>query len=153
MVYLVWDSYFKDKDDEASEPESEQVEGLDEGDDVEEGEVELVEKQKVEQYEGDDPNEAEVLSGVVTYAGVNGSNLMVRVNIDQYLDSGECELSIMRNGAALYSDVASVVGNVSTATCEGFDVPVSELGNGTIDIIINVQSGDKVGTISGEANL
>ena len=152
MVYLVWDSYFKDKDEKIEESETEQVEKLDE-DDVQEEEVEVVEKQKVEQYEGDDPNNAEAISGAMTYVGVSGDKLMIRVNIDQYLNGGNCELSIERNGVVLYSEVASVIGSASTATCEGFDVPISELGNGGVDIVINVQSGNKNGTISGEASL
>ena len=153
IVYLVWDSYFKDKDDGVDEPKTEQVEKFDKNDDVKEEEVEVVEKQKIEQYEGNDPNNAETISGVMTYVGVSGDKLMIRVNIDQYLNGGNCELSIERNGVVLYSEVASVMGSASTATCEGFDVPISELGNGDVDIVINVQSGDKNGTISGEASL
>ena len=41
-------------------------------------------KDKYDEYAGEDPNEREDLTGVVTYAGVNGNNLMIRVNIDQH---------------------------------------------------------------------
>ena len=153
MVFLVWDSYFREKDDKADEQETEQVEEVEENDEIEEEKMEVTQKQKVEQYEGDDPNEAEELSGVVTYAGVNGDKLMIRVNIDQYLDSGECKLSLSRNGTIIYNDVASVVGSASTSTCEGFDVPIGGIGSGAVNIVINVQSGGKVGAISGEANI
>ena len=74
------------------------------------------EKQKVVQYEGEDPNELEELTGVVTYAGVSGENLMVRVSIDQYLTSGSCELTLTRGGATIYNSIADIVGDVATAT-------------------------------------
>lgn len=155
VVYFVWDGYFRYKNDEDGKIRTEQIEKVNEGEDgnVQEGIIEIIEKPKVEQYEGDDPNGAEVLSGAVTYARVNGDRLIIRINIDQYLDGGRCDLSVRKDGVVLYSEVANVVGGVSTATCEGFDVPVGSLENGTVSIVVDVQSGDRVGTINGEANL
>ena len=118
-----------------------------------EGEEASPEKKKVEQFDGDDPNSADSLSGVVTYAGVNGGSLMVRVNIDQYLEGGECGLTLNRGGTTIYSSVAEIVGGPSTASCAGFDVPFSEIGSGEIEIIINLKSDDRKGTIRGEANI
>ena len=114
---------------------------------------EIIEKKKVEQYEGEDPNIRNDLSGVVTYADLNGNNLAIRVNIDQYLEEGKCELILERNGARIYSSIAEIIDNASTATCEGFDVPVEGLGGGMVDIIINLSAGDRFGQIRGEANI
>ena len=114
---------------------------------------EQAEKQKVKQYEGGDPNQAEELSGVVTYAGVNGGNLTIRVSIDQYLTEGTCELTLTRGGATIYNSIASIIGDVSAATCEGFDVPVAELGGGEIGININLKAGERRGTIRGEVGI
>ena len=147
VAYLVWDGYFKEekKEDESSEVE-EEVEGgkgaAGEG---------VIEKEPIVQYEGDNPNEAEELTGVVTYAAVKGDNLMIRVNIDQYLDGGSCELSLNQGGVK-YSDIANI-SSVTTATCEGFNVPVSELGSGNYQIIIKLSSDGKTGTIKGEVNI
>ena len=151
VAYLVWDSYLRDKpvDDGGQEKQIEKIEKKG----TEEDGVEIVEKQRIEQYDGNDPNGAEMLSGVVTYAGVNGDRLMIRVNIDQYLDGGECELSLKKDGVVVYSEMANVVGNVSTATCEGFDVPVEGFRNGFVDISIGVRSGNKVGTIESGVDL
>ena len=161
VAYLVWDSYFKGKDKKADDGQqvTQQVE---EGEkekpeevvpEVEEEETGGDVEKKVVQYEGEDPNKSESLSGVVTYAGVNGDKLMIRVNIDQFLDSGECALSLVRNGATIYSDTASVVGGAATATCEGFDVPVGQIGNGDVEIKIVVSANEKTGTINGRAGL
>lgn len=150
VCYLVWNNYFRNKKEDkpteeqslVEEHEEEKVEGKGE---------ETIEKKKVVQYEGEDPNIQEELTGVVTYAGVNGDNLMIRVNIDQYLESGNCELSLVRNGVA-YSDTANIVGSAATATCEGFNVPVSGLG-GDYEIVIKINSGDKTGTINGKVEI
>ena len=112
------------------------------------------EKPKVVQYDGDDPNTAEELSGVVTYAGVTDGKLMIRVNIDQYLESGTCDLTLTRGGDSIYSSIASIIGGPSTATCEGFDVPVAGLGGGQVDINISIKSADgRQGSIRGEASI
>lgn len=150
VCYLVWNNYFRDKKEDKPTEEQSLVEEHEEKK-AEEKKEETIEKKKVVQYEGEDPNTQEELTGVVTYAGVNGNNLMIRVNIDQYLESGSCELSLMQNGVA-YSDVANIVGSAATATCEGFNVPVSGLG-GDYEIVIKISSGDKTGTINGKAKI
>lgn len=158
VAYLVWDGYFKGKDEKADDGQRvvERVEEKEE-EKPEEGAPEVKEEDEDEktviQYEGEDPNKSESLSGVVTYAGVNGDKLMIRVNIDQFLDDGECVLSLMRNGATIYGDMASVAGGAATATCEGFDVPVAQLGNGGVEIKIMVNAGEKTGVISGRVEL
>lgn len=153
VVYLVWDAYFKDKkSNEDSGQSNEQTEIVEEvSEPVKTGEI--VEKPKVVQYDGEDPNALEELSGVVTYAGVAGENLMVRVNIDQYLEEGECELVLMRNGTTVYNSTARIIGNVATATCEGFDVPISYLGSGAMEVMVNLNSDGKSGVIQGRADI
>ena len=158
VCYFVWDAYFRDKTidvqkTEEVESKKNEMKKPDEKDNNNEIVEETKEEKKVEQYDGDDPNGADSLSGVVTYAGVNGNNLIIRVNIDQYLSGGQCNLSIVRDGSTLYSSTASIVNNASTATCEGFDVPVFELGSGEVTVLINLTSGDRNGTIRGGASI
>lgn len=158
VCYLVWDAYFRDKEDLQDIPDSSEIEEKKEqrGEPSEseaEFKSESVEKKKVEQYDGGNPNEAEELSGAITYAGVSGSNLMIRVNIDQYLEEGSCSLTLARSGATIYNSIASVIGGPSTSSCEGFDVPVSGLGGGKIEITIKLEANGRSGTIRGEANI
>ena len=152
VVYFVWDGYFKDdkKEDESSEIVEEKVEEDEGGKGSVEEDI-VVEKEQITQYEGDNPNEANELTGVITYAAVNGDNLIIRVNIDQYLDGGKCELNLIQNGVK-YSDSSNIV-SITTATCEGFNVPVSKIGSGSYQIVIKINSGDKTGTINGEVNI
>ena len=152
ICYLVWEAYFKDEAPvEVIEENS--GEGLLEEQDSEEVIEEPIKKEEIVQYEGGDPNELDNITGVVTYAGVSGNDLMVRVNIDQYLNSGECMLLLSTAGNIVYSNVARVIDSAATATCEGFNVPMYLLESGHYNITVEVTSGDKKGTISGEVNL
>lgn len=155
VIYLVWDSYFNEekviKREGTEVVEAERVEKEQEEEQKEVKNTE--EKKEVILYEGGDPNEAEELSGVVTYAGVSGDNLMIRVNIDQYLSEGSCNLILTKDGVATYGDAAAIVSSAATATCEGFNVPVSGIGSGNYEIVIKLNSGGKVGTINGEVNI
>ena len=114
---------------------------------------EVANQQKPVQYEGDDPNKSEELTGVVTYAGVNDGVLMVRVNIDQYITEGVCDLTLERSGDTIYNSIVSLIGDVSASTCEGFDIPVGGLGGGKTNIIINLNADGRTGTIRGEADI
>lgn len=160
IVYLVWNSYFAEKgDDTGLRDDGGSAETVtDGGTDKIDGEIdktsEVVEKPKVEQYDGEDPNMSESLSGAITYAGVVDESLMIRMNIDQYLEEGRCELSLVKDGATIYNSVANVVSNVTTATCEGFDILMGELGEtGLIEIKINITAGNKTGVVWGEVGI
>lgn len=134
------------------EPENHKVENSENKVEISEDKVENY-KSKVEKFDGEDPNEKAVLSGVITYAGVNDGNLMVRINIDQYLAGGECKLELSRNGEKIYTESAEIVDSAATSTCKGFNVATANLGNGTINITVFVTSGEKTGTIKGEVIL
>lgn len=156
ICYLVWDNYFRDKKEEGKIAEEQSLIGKEENDseNIEEKMVERErEKEQVTAYEGEDPNTKKDLTGVVTYAGVSGDVLMIRVNIDQYLAEGNCELNLIRNGTVIYSDTTGIVTAATTATCEGFNVPISSLNNGSYQILINLSSDNKAGIISGEVNI
>ena len=113
-----------------------------------------VEKEEVVQYEGENPNSATDLTGVVTYAGLVGDKLTIRVNINQYLSGGSCALRLLyEDDINVYSETVNIVNSASTSTCEGFDVPRTGLAGGKYSIIINLASDGKTGVINGEVNL
>lgn len=117
------------------------------------GTVEKKVEKKVEQFDGGDPNDREELTGVITYVGVSGGNLVIRVNVDQYLTSGTCKLKLTGNGGAVYEETVEVIDSAATATCKGFNVATSKLPGGKVNISILVTSGEKTGTIEGEVSL
>ena len=113
----------------------------------------VVEKERTIQYEGDDPNASESLTGAITYAGVSGDELMIRTNIDQYLTVGECELVLENGGTVIYSDNVEIMSSVATSACDGFSVPASELGAGEINITIKISANERKGTLRGKVNI
>lgn len=110
-------------------------------------------EEKVPQYDGESPNKSDNLTGLVTYADVSGEDLIVRVNIDQFLQEGTCDLRIVRNGVDLYSESVDIQESVTTSTCDGFKIPVSELPKGELQIEISLLSGDRNGKISGRVKI
>ncbi|MBR2831250.1 hypothetical protein IKE83_02730 [Candidatus Saccharibacteria bacterium] len=159
--YFVWDGYFRDKEksevgqsevvektvEKPAAKEEKQEEGKGQT-----GEIDGV-KEKVEQYDGADPNTAEELTGALTYVSVVDGMLRIRVNIDQFLAGGSCELVLRNGGGILYNEVTRIVDTVSTSTCEGFDVATSGLPVGAAEIVIYLSSGEKVGEITGRVEL
>ncbi len=104
------------------------------------------------QNEGVNPNTLAEITGVITRANVTNDKLLIRVNIDQYLTSGSCSLTLT-SGDNKYTDAANIIAEASTSTCAGFDIPTSELGSGNWNITIQISSGDKKGIINGEVSL
>ena len=156
VVYLVWDNYFNDnKEQEQTETEVIDVNNKPIENKPEEiKEPEINEKEEIIQYDGDNPNKAELLSGVVTYAGVSGDKLIIRVNINQFLSQGSCDLRlIFENDVNVYSAKSNITDSASTSTCEGFDVPITGFKKGNYNIYINLTSGEKTGTINGAVTL
>ena len=153
VCVLVKDAYFSDKKEPEPTDQHEEPVKVVEPEKVEGKKEEVEEKEKVVQYDGTDPNSAGGITGVITYAGVSGSNLMIRVNIDQYLNGGNCTLKVLQGGSNVYNATAAVIDSASTSTCEGFNVPVSSLPSGNIDIIISISSNGKTGEITGGASL
>lgn len=155
VIYLIYDNYFNDnKKDENRSMEVVTVEEIVEQETKEEAEDSEPEEQKAVQYDGEDPNTGESLTGVITYAAVSGSELYVRLNIDQYLSGGSCEIRLVReDDINVYSETVNIVSSASTATCEGFNIPLSKIGSGNYKIYVNLESGDKSGTVNGEVNI
>lgn len=163
IIFLVWrlnnngneTAYYDSKPRDVLVPERKDDESQSE-ETSETGSTE--EKEPIPQYDGGDPNAAPNLTGALTYAKImktpdGGEMLVLRVNIDQFLSDGECNLTIKNGDDSVYSKSASIIDSASTSTCTGFDVPVSELGNGNMEIVIDIISGEKTGVINGEIKI
>ena len=79
--------------------------------------------------------------------------ITIRVNIDQYLSEGNCTLSLISDETVVYNENVKIINSASTATCEGFDIPVSNMDEGNYNIVIKLSSGDKIGSIKGEIRI
>ena len=109
---------------------------------------------KVTQYEGEDPNQASELTGVVTYSDVFDGMLNIGVAIDQYLvDGGTCTLILTGQTGNRYEATTPAFADVTTSACHTFRVPLSELASGNYDLEVHVSSGGKNGIIKKEIKL
>lgn len=160
-AFVLGKTFFKDSGG-VLEPKTEDGQDVadEEFEEVEVDEMELadeadlaVPEEKVKQYEGENPNASGELTGVVTRAERDGTNLKILTNIDQTLNGGACELILSRGDEVISKYSARILLDVTTSRCDDFIVPVSELGSGDIDITINLSSGGKFGTIWGEAKI
>ena len=103
------------------------------------------------QYEGDDANTYNNLTGAINYSGVAGDELLIYTTIDQTV-TGKCKLTL-KNGDQTVTKENDIITNPSSSACDTFRVKTSELGSGTWSITINLQSSNKTGTITGEVKI
>ena len=102
-----------------------------------------------QQYEGNSPNQANGITGTITYAQVVDQKAVIRVNIDQYV-TGQCVIKITSPSGKQYSERAKLIPQTSTSTCDGFDIAAARLQPGNNKIVINIESKNKTGSIEGE---
>ena len=129
--------------------EIDDVKDGEEGGDTSNSEEKAEQSEKAPQYDGESPNKSETLTGLISYADVINGELVIRVNIDQFLQSGNCNLVISRNGVTYYTQSAPIQESVTTSTCDGYNIAVSNLSDGDFQIEIDLKSGDKGGKITG----
>lgn len=107
------------------------------------------------QNEGSDVNQLPNLTGYISNKSVNQTQqqLTIRVVINQFLSqNGSCHLTLTKDKHTV-SITAPTIDNPSSSTCEGFDVPLSQLSSGKWKLQIVIKSGDKQGIINDEVML
>lgn len=77
----------------------------------------------------------------------NDATLQARVQIDPLISDGSCTLTLTKDGDTI-TKTAAVHAMASISTCQGFDVPVSELSSGTWNLTLSVTSGSASGSAS-----
>lgn len=106
------------------------------------------------QNEGGNPNKLGELTGVVNYTEVVDDELVIRVTIDQYLSSGTCMLKMYAPSTGDSYDISSAIEpTASTSSCSGFNIPLSNLMEGKYNITVDLESGNKKGTVTGEVEI
>jgi hypothetical protein len=84
--------------------------------------------------------------GVTMTAGSqNGSLYQMRFQIDSPTNEGTCTLTLTR-GSATVTKTASVQALAKISTCQGFDVPVSELSPGQWNVSLSYESNTLTGS-------
>lgn len=111
---------------------------------------------KAPQYEGEDPNLLDELTGVINYIDIDpGTNVLHSVvTLNQYLPegSGQCVFNVMRGDAILRTASAITSNDPSNSVCGPFNISVEGL-SGDYHIEVIVTSDDKRGVITTETQI
>ena len=153
VVVLVKNNYFGEKQENNTKQSENSSKTEEKKTSDEEKPKEEQQEEKVPQYDGESPNKSENLTGLITYADVVNDELVVRVNIDQFLQSGNCNLTMNRNGVTYYSQSVAIQESVTTSTCDGYKIPVGDLSKGDFQIEIDLESEGKSGKIVGRVRI
>lgn len=105
------------------------------------------------QYEGEDANQLDHLTGYFSTVDFSDGVLTLRVVINQFIQSGTCSLTLSHSSGSSVTKTAKIITNPSTSTCEGFDIPANELTAGKYQLSLKIDSSNKTGTITGEVNI
>lgn len=111
---------------------------------------------KVPQYEAENPNQLQELTGLIAYKGVNGKILAISVVIDQFIqnEDGLCILKLHSLDSDYgYTASSDIVPEMSTSICEPFEVDISVFPAGKYSIDIELVSSNKKGNIHDEVEL
>lgn len=111
--------------------------------------------EKTPQYEGEDPNTLDELTGVVTYKGVENGTLIIMTMLNQYLhQTGICVITLTgQNFQSSYTASVDAHGDATASYCENFEIPTSVLASDTYNIEIKLTGDGKTGTIRDEVKL
>lgn len=94
------------------------------------------------------------LTGVISYKSINNGTLSIRLIINQVLTQGSCKLTLRNHSPGkVVQTQADIITNPSSSTCKGFDTPISNLSSGNWDITVEIVSGNRNGTITGQVSI
>lgn len=107
--------------------------------------------EKTIQYEAENPNRLNELSGFITSALQDDTNLYINAMIAQYLEADTtCSLTLKgTNTDFTYTSTVRALPDVTTSNCEEFIVPITNLVPDYYQITIDLSSAEKQGIITG----
>jgi hypothetical protein len=76
----------------------------------------------------------------ITSANQNGSTLQIRALIGAVENTGTCTLTLSQTGQQTITKTAGTQALASVSTCQGFDIPTSELSTGVWHVTITYNS-------------
>lgn len=113
-------------------------------------------EEKAPPYEGEDPNQLDSLTGVITYADIDAENQVLHsaVSINQYLETdGQCVFNLKRGDAIIRTASAVATADVTTSVCGPFSISVAGLEPGLYQIEIIMTDANRRGIINSEVNI
>lgn len=109
---------------------------------------------KVKQYEGENVNHSNELSGSISYQDVDANkNVTLYTTIDQIVNSGSCALNLKQGNKVLYSTTVTAHADITTSICDPITFSAAQIPSGTYQIEIQISGDNKTGIINSEVNL
>ena len=90
------------------------------------------------------PADSNELAVKITNATVEGRTLYIRTEIGGLYSTGSCTL-VLQNGDRTVQKTSGIQAYAKISSCQGFNIPVSELGDGTWKITLTATVKDKKG--------
>ncbi len=118
------------------------------GDKDEENDLPPEDQKVIMQYEGENPNELDHLTGLITYTEVKDGTLVAMVSIDQYLGNGTCVANLKNDGGIAASAEQAIEADASTSHCGPITVNLAGASGGKYQLEVVISSGGKTGTIT-----
>ena len=139
-------------DIQTGEPADETENVLVYGEDDEENDLAPEDQKIIVQYEGDNPNELDYLTGLITYTEVSDGKLIAMVSIDQYLSDGVC-VAGLRNGSQTATSIEQAIeADASTSHC-AIEMSLAGVSSGKYQLEVVISSGNKTGTLTSNVEL
>lgn len=95
----------------------------------------------------DEPS-AEYLTVTITAANQNDASLQIRTTLDAISSDGNCTLKLSGPSGKVVEKTAKTQALASNSTCQGFDVPVTELSPGNWKVTVSATMSNKSGSAS-----
>lgn len=109
---------------------------------------------KVKQYEGENANTMEGLTGYVSYQDVDEArNVSLYTVIDQNISQGTCTLNLKQGDHVVYTTSVAAHVDATTSICDPFNFSAAQLSPGAYQIEIQLSGDNKTGIIKSEVNL
>lgn len=105
------------------------------------------------QYEGENPNELDHLTGLITYTEVKDGKLLAMVSIDQYLSEGICTANLKNDSGIAATAKQPVEADASTSHCGPIAVSLSGVSGGKYQLEVVISSGDRTGTLTSNVEI
>lgn len=93
------------------------------------------------------------LSVLITSKSQNTQTLQIRAEINKLLATGTCSITLTQGPSTVKPNPVAIQNLASTATCQGFDVPLSDLKPGDWNFVLQVVSGEKTASVTDKVTI
>lgn len=98
------------------------------------------------------PTSGSQVDVTITAANQNGANFSVRALIGELTTSGTCTLTLTKSSTEV-TKTSPIQALANSSTCQGFDIPTSQLSSGVWHLTLTVSTSDKTGSAAKDISI